>query len=444
MQTRSSSKFIGESSTNPKRRNRRRSKQRVKPFALEETPVVTMVDQRTMAELLRAPTEGYAEAIVITSTLRYKDVSETSIKLLLFPFSIDGPARIWLDKEPPRSILTWDDLVSKFINHFFPPSKTTNLLNEISNFHQKFEETFSEAWDRFKDLLRVCPHHGFIELHQLDTFYNGLYPSDQDLLNSAAGGNLLERSAQGRGNNFNQAPTYQAPTHQPQVVGQSDFQAYMKANDAIMKNMQTQMTSLTNSNIELKSMFGQFMKMNTASSSGLGSLPSNTVPNPRKDLKAFTTRSGATGPSVPLPPPPSPSKEVDREPETITDQVLTGSTNNVPPPVVQPSPASTSSAPISSPKIPEPNPHQPPIPYPSRLNKEKLQGKDDIQIQSFLQMFKKIHFNISFSEALAHMPKFAKMVKDILMNKEKLLEIANIPVNENCSAVILKKLPEKL
>ncbi|GKA29242.1 hypothetical protein Tco_0715487 [Tanacetum coccineum] len=147
MQTRSSSKFVGEPSTNPtstipKRRNRRRSIQRVEPFSLVETPVVTMADQRTMAELLRAPTEGYAEAIVvppipaehfelkhslinlvtskqffgfekedphahiryfnkITSTLKYKDVPETSIKLMLFPFSIDGPAQIWLDKEPP-------------------------------------------------------------------------------------------------------------------------------------------------------------------------------------------------------------------------------------------------------------------------------------------------------------------------------------------------------
>ncbi|GKA51180.1 reverse transcriptase domain-containing protein [Tanacetum coccineum] len=207
MQTRSSSKFVGEPSTNPtstipKHRNRRRSIQRVEPFSIVETPVVTMADQRTMAELLRAPTEGYAEAIVvppipaehfelkhslinlvtskqffgfekedphahiryfnkITSTLKYKDVPETSIKLMLFPFCIDGPAQIWLDKEPPHYILTWDDLVSKFINHFFPPSKTTNLQNEISNFQQKFEETFSEAWDRFKDLLRACLHHGF-------------------------------------------------------------------------------------------------------------------------------------------------------------------------------------------------------------------------------------------------------------------------------------------
>ncbi|GKD98171.1 reverse transcriptase domain-containing protein, partial [Tanacetum coccineum] len=72
----------------------------------------------------------------------------------------------------------------------------TNLQNEISIFNQKFEETFSEAWDQFKDLIRACSHHGFTELHQLDTFYNGLNPFDQDSLNSAVGGNLLERSAQ--------------------------------------------------------------------------------------------------------------------------------------------------------------------------------------------------------------------------------------------------------
>ncbi|GJT32071.1 reverse transcriptase domain-containing protein [Tanacetum coccineum] len=179
-------------------------------------------------ELLRAPTEGYAEAIVvppilaehfelkhslinmmtsdqffglekdnphdhirwfnkITSTIKYKDVPNHAIKLMLFPFSLAGAARRWLEKEPPRSITTWDDLVSKFINEFFPPSRTTNLRNEISNFQQKFDESFHEAWDRYKDLLRACPHHGFTELHQLDTFYNALVPCKTMIhLNSAA------------------------------------------------------------------------------------------------------------------------------------------------------------------------------------------------------------------------------------------------------------------
>nr|GFA66603.1 reverse transcriptase domain-containing protein [Tanacetum cinerariifolium] len=193
-----------------------------------------MADQRTMAQLLQAPTEGFEDAIVvpaitadnfelkhglftlvqnkqffghdkedphahvryfnkITSALKSPNVPNTSIKLMIFPFSLEGAARIWLEKEPPRSIFTWDDLVLKFINQFFPPSKTTNLRNEITNFQQRFDESFSEAWDRFKDLLRACPHHGFSESHQLDMFYNALNSKDQDSLNSAAGGNFLDK-----------------------------------------------------------------------------------------------------------------------------------------------------------------------------------------------------------------------------------------------------------
>ncbi|GJQ90512.1 reverse transcriptase domain-containing protein [Tanacetum coccineum] len=89
--------------------------------------------------------------------MKIPNVPNTSVKLMLFPFSLEGAARIWLEKEPPRSIETWDDLVSKFINKFFPPSKTTNLRNEIMRFQQKFDETFYEAWDRFNDLLRGMP-----------------------------------------------------------------------------------------------------------------------------------------------------------------------------------------------------------------------------------------------------------------------------------------------
>ncbi|GKF39245.1 reverse transcriptase domain-containing protein, partial [Tanacetum coccineum] len=113
---------------------------------------------------------------------------------MLFLFSLEGDGRIWLEKEPPHSIHTWEDIVSKFVNYFFPPSKTTNLKNDITNFQQKFDETFSEAWDHFKDLIRKFPQHSFSKLHQIDTFYNALTQSDQDSLNAAAGGNLLNRT----------------------------------------------------------------------------------------------------------------------------------------------------------------------------------------------------------------------------------------------------------
>ncbi|GKB27782.1 reverse transcriptase domain-containing protein [Tanacetum coccineum] len=146
-----------------------------------------------------------------------------------------------------------------------------------------------------------------------------------------------------------------------------------------------------------------------------GMLPSNTIPNPREDIKVITIRSGITlvGPSVP-PPNPSSSKEVERDPETTMNQVHISSpesTARVPSLVIQPALASKPN------EIPEPNPHHPPISHPSRLNKEKLQDKSDIQIHKFLQMFKKLHFNI---------------------------KLANTHLNENCSAILLKKLPEKL
>nr|GEY18955.1 hypothetical protein [Tanacetum cinerariifolium] len=197
--------YFPPASTIP-RRSRKQTTNVVEP---EFRTIVTMANNRTMAQMLQAPIEGYEDAIIftgrqdphnhlcffnkVTSTFRHPEVPNTTIKLLLFPFSLEGEARIWLDKEPPRSILTWEDLVLKFINQFFPPSKTTYLRNEITNFLQKPNETFNEAWERFKDLLRQCPHHGFSELHQLDTFYNALNPNDQDALDSAAGGNFLDK-----------------------------------------------------------------------------------------------------------------------------------------------------------------------------------------------------------------------------------------------------------
>nr|GEW61135.1 reverse transcriptase domain-containing protein [Tanacetum cinerariifolium] len=326
MRTRSSSNLPGESSSNPsssnpKRRNRRRSKQ---PFILEESPVDTMVDQRTMAELLRAPTEGYAKAIL--------------------------------------------------------------------------------AWDRYKDLLRACPRHSFIELHQLDTFYNALKPADQDSLNSAAGGNLLERRTQYVltiiENKSKIAKLTHAVNQQTSVVTTAmtailkQFQAtpppafvksveeiYVTCSGAhpyyqclavdgntfpeLRDNIQGYVSAAAvnynqgNSGYRL---LASFFQMNTASTSGLRPLPSNTIANPKGELKAITTRSGIVldGPSVPIPPPFINPNEDKRKEDTLTDQDLAEYTIKVPPPL------------------------------------------------------------------------------------EKLLELANTPFNENCSAVILKKLPERL
>nr|GFA82055.1 hypothetical protein [Tanacetum cinerariifolium] len=152
-------------------------------FQEDPPPESPMADNQTMAELLQAPTEGYEDAIVIP------EITVNNFELKHGPINLPSLAR----KRIPSTIQTWDDLVSKFINQFFPPSKTTNLRNEIMRFQQRFDESFYEAWEHFNDLLRACPHHGFSELHQLDTFYNTLNVNDQDSLNSAAGENFLDK-----------------------------------------------------------------------------------------------------------------------------------------------------------------------------------------------------------------------------------------------------------
>ncbi|GJZ09822.1 reverse transcriptase domain-containing protein, partial [Tanacetum coccineum] len=219
-------------------------------------------DLRPMEELLQAPTDGVGDAIVvppilanqfelkisllnletaiafhgfknddphshirrftkITQAVKLNNVPSDVVKLLLFPFSLEGSTRTWLEKEPPNYITTWNDLVSKFVNRFFPPSKTTNLRNEINRFQQRFGETFSEAWDRFKDLLNKCPHHGFSQLHQIDTFYNSLNQSDQDSLNSAASGNFLTKNTQETLTIIENKSKVQTSRNKPQVSSAS-------------------------------------------------------------------------------------------------------------------------------------------------------------------------------------------------------------------------------
>ncbi|GJR24039.1 reverse transcriptase domain-containing protein [Tanacetum coccineum] len=182
--------------------------------------------------------------------------------------------------------------------------------------------------------------------------------------------------------------------------------------------------------------------MNTLSTSGSGSLPSNTIANPKGELKAITTRSGLVldGPSVPIPPLFINPEEDERVEETLTDLELTEYTIKVPPPLVQKAKPTS----LKNYVVHKRDPLHPNIPYPSRMYQEKQQEKDEVQIHKFWKMFKQLHINISLVDALILISKYQKMLKSLLSNKEKLLELENTPLNENCSAVILKKLPEKL
>nr|GFA58015.1 reverse transcriptase domain-containing protein [Tanacetum cinerariifolium] len=272
-------------------------------------------------------------------------------------------------------------------------------------FQQRFDESFSEAWDRFNDLLRV---YGFSELHQLDTFYNALNVNDQDSLNSAAGGNFLDKM----------------PSDCLKIIESKSKVRQSRAKAVVAKN-----------NFNRGNNF-------TQNRGGSGTLPGNTVTNPKEDLKGITTRSGVTynGPTIP-----TPSKVVKQGTEVPKEQVQTPSpqsTSHIQPPVTQSE--TLVFEPIAAPvSAPMPN-LKPSIPYPSRHDNERRREQANKQIDKFYEIFKDMSFEISFTDALILMPKFASTLKALIGNKEKLSEMARTPMNEHCSTVILNKLPKKL
>ncbi|GKB31923.1 hypothetical protein Tco_0871324 [Tanacetum coccineum] len=241
-----------------------------------------------------------------------------------------------------------------------------------------------------------------------------------------------------------QAPAYQAPAPQIQGVSKEDFHSYVKANDAVMRNMQTQGQNMQNQLTNLTDMLSKFVTSNTASTSG--TLPSNTVTNPKEDLKGITTRSGVAykGPTI----------ISDRGTHFCNDQFTkvmlkygvtnNGSTEDIPPPVVPIVHHESIFEPVNA-LVSASRPNQKAsIPFPSRRNDERRREKANDQIEKFYEIFRDLSFEISFTDALMLMPKFASTLKTLIRNKEKLSEMARTPLNENCSAVILNKLPKKL
>nr|GEZ04612.1 hypothetical protein [Tanacetum cinerariifolium] len=421
---RSSSKLARDQTSNPtcsanptpKCRIRRSSKQKVENSHFEEnlTHLATMTDNHTMVEMLRAPTEGCAEAIVVPLILAE-----------LFE-----------------------------LKH--------SLINMITS-------------EQFFGLEKDNPHD------HLDTFYNALNPANQDSLNAAAGGNLLEKSPQdalmiienkSKVRNSQSKPIA-SPVNAYDNHSSSELAKLTHAVDQQTSVVTTAMTAMLKQfqsnappaqvkvaeeicvtcggahpyyqclaaggntfpehrdNIQgyVSAATGNFNQgnpgyrpqgvANQMRPLGSGTLPGNTIANPKGELKAITTRSRLVteGPTVPNAPKPINPEEDECVEETYTDPDHAEYNIKVPPPppVQKPKP------PIQRNFVLHTRDSLPPrIPYPSRMLKQKQQEKDDIQIQKFWNMFKQLHLNITLVEALVLMPKYQKMLKALLSNKEKL------------------------
>ena len=504
----------------------------------------------------------------VCDTIKYNGVTEEALRLQLFPLSLGDRAKHWLTSQPPESITTWNDLVQKFLTKFFPPSKIAQLVQEINTFGQLEGENLAEAWDRFHELLRKCPHHRLTRWMQVHTFYNGLRNATRTMIDASARGALMKKTTdqayeilEDAATNTNQwhrekatsvnmvggtdnaalnnlvnhvaqltkqlnrkqgttnaiqtnpwelceffggqhssvecqsgNPTVEQAQYvsrfsqnQPQQQGPYGGNSYQNQNQGqgwrnsqnqnsqndqgygwrnnqnnmtsnraneppsekkldleqalaqmltshstfmneTKANMQQQATQLNNQAAQLRSLEAQMGQMeNLLTERQPGYLPSNSEVNPRRDgnehVKAVTLRSG---------------KDLEtKEKPSVTEEVEAEK-------VIQPSHSDYTNKEQLKEKQSEENTTKEKasisVPYPQRLKKHKL----DKQFTKFMDVFKKLHINIPFADALEQMPSYVKFMKDILSQKRRLADFETVNLTEECSAILQRKLPQKL
>nr|GEY26142.1 reverse transcriptase domain-containing protein [Tanacetum cinerariifolium] len=392
----------------------------------------------------------------ITQSIKVNGVTDDALHLYLFPHSLTHHATAWFDRLPRNSINTFEQMAKMFLGKYFPPSMVMKLRNEITNFHQRPDESLFKAWERYKLSIDLCPNHNMLPITQIDTFYNGLTLRHRDTINAAAGGTFMKRRPEecydlikNMTAHHNDWDTSAQRSESSSSITSFDQEIIaLKAemaeiNKNLMKVLQInqQVKAVTpscetcggpHSYNDCPATVGQTHNVYAVGAYqgdeyrfifGFRTLPSNTVTNLNEDLKGITTRSKTAyqGPTIPTTSSSLP-KVVEREAEVTKDTIPptnNGSTKDVQPPVVQVESLIPNSEPVVAPII---------EPVVAPISALKHNQKP----------------SILFADALILMPNYDPSIKSLLTNKDKLFELARTPLNEHCLAILPKKLPEKL
>nr|GEU29992.1 reverse transcriptase domain-containing protein [Tanacetum cinerariifolium] len=380
--------------------------------------IVEMADNRAMEELLQAPTKGYREAIIILEI----NADHFEIKMNFLQLIQANPYR-GFERENPHTHINNFKRISSTLKFKDVPNDVIKLM--MFPYSRKEMLEF-EAWERFKEMLRACPHHGFTKLAQIDTLYNRLSDNDQDSLNAAAGRNLLSKTT-------NEAL---------QIVENKSKVRYSRNKPNVSRMNTTSRENASKSDYRIDKLVDQILTLVDIFAKKV------VTPAPVKAVEESCVTCGGAHAYYNCPTTDSNQPSVCVARGTYNQVAPQNRACNFMAPLGFAPVQNGSTAHIQLPVTPIPKLDVPKtlpkhnIPYPSRLNDQKLHEKATNQMEKFFQIFQDFHFDISFVDALLLMPKFASTIKSLLTNKGKLSELAKIPLNENCLEMLLKKIPK--
>ncbi|XP_024025307.1 uncharacterized protein LOC112092710 [Morus notabilis] len=429
--------------------------------------------------------------IEVSDAFKLPGVTKDTLRLKLFPYSLRDKARVWLNSLLPDSVASWDELAEKFLMKYFPPTKNAKLRNDITLFQQADGESLYEAWDRFKELLRKCPHHGIPHWIQMETFYNGLNGQTRTIVDAAAGGAILAKSyndayeiLERMANNNYQWPTERHNARKATGIHEVDaitaLSAQMSGKGVEQSGRDSHqyedcpsnpayacyVANFNTGNHHYSNPHNQGMRQHpNLSWSNLGASTSqpnayhkNTYPPrypPQQQrtqaveqsssleslLKEFISRSEAK------------IQSHDAALRNLENQVghISNSLNNRP----QGSLSSNTKDPRRDGKE-----HCKAItlrcgkeleskakPMAARTEPTSIQGGEKKTLPQEEQprnVLKQLHINIPLVEALEKMPNYAKFMKDLVTKKRRFGEFETVALTEECSAILQNKLPPKL
>nr|GEX45132.1 reverse transcriptase domain-containing protein [Tanacetum cinerariifolium] len=319
-------------------------------MAAEGNGNLPVPDLRTMEELCQPSLNGRGGPIasisihatnfglkndMIQQSIKVNGVTDDALRLYLFRHSLTHHATAWFDRLPRNSINTFEQMAKMFLEKYFPSSMVTKLRNEITNFHQRPDESLFKAWEHYKLSIDRCPNHNMLPVTQIHTFYNGLTLRHRDTINAAAA-QLSESSSS------------ITSSSDPKIVALKAKMAKINKNKAVTPNCET--CGGPHSYTDCPATVGQTQNVYVA-----GAYQGNTITNPKEELKGITTRSGTAyqGPTIPtsftsLHPVVKHETEVTHDPVHPTNN---RSTKDVQPSVIQTETIIQNSEPVVAPII---------------------------------------------------------------------------------------------